>query len=127
MQIATEAIFTRPVDAWTAARAAAGGQVHRYRLEHRSPQPGFGAVHSVGVPLLFGSHGTATGAWLTGDGPAAHAVAAALQQAVAGWVHAGDPGWAPIAGAGAEGAELAVFGGEGAPVRPGRAPGTLLN
>lgn len=93
VRIATEAIFDGPVDRWAQARAAAGGHVHRYRLAHRSPQPGLGAVHSIGVPLLFGSHGTRTGAWLTGDGTAARDAAAALQLSFAAWVHGRDPGW----------------------------------
>lgn len=125
VRIATEAVFTRPIANWIAGRVAAGGRVHRARIEHRSPQPGFGAVHSVGVPLLFGSHRTATGSWLTGDDARADEVAAALQRAVRGWLHDGDPGWEPVA-AGSGAAELTVFGGDGAVTRPGRDLPTLL-
>ncbi|HEX4033026.1 MAG TPA: carboxylesterase family protein [Solirubrobacteraceae bacterium] len=104
VRIATDAIFAGPIERWTDARRAGGGSVHSYRIEHRSPQPGLGAVHTIGVPLLFGSHHSSLpGAWVAGEEAAADAVSAALRTATREFVHTGSPGW----GTG----EVGVFGG----------------
>ncbi|HEY1774855.1 MAG TPA: carboxylesterase family protein [Solirubrobacteraceae bacterium] len=111
--IATDAVFAGPVERWAAARSLAGGRVHRYRLEHRSPQPGLGAVHTIGVPLLFATHRSSIpGAWVAGDDERADQVSDAVRAAWRGFVHDGDPGWAPIAVGDGED-ELGVFGGAG--------------
>jgi carboxylesterase type B len=111
--LATDAVFAGPVERWAAARARAGGRVHRYRLEHRSPQPGLGAIHTIGVPLLFGTHRSSIpGAWVAGDDEHADHVSDAVRAAWRGFVHDGDPGWAPIARGDGED-ELGVFGGAG--------------
>ena len=115
VRIATEAIFEDPVGRWAAARAGAGGRVHRYRIEHRSPQPGLGAVHTIGVPLLFGTHRTSVpGEWVAGADAAADAASQAIRAAWRGFVHDGDPGWAPQTAAGGE---LGVLGGSGGGLR----------
>jgi para-nitrobenzyl esterase len=107
VRIASEAIFTGPVTRWASERARAGARVHRYRLEHRSPQPGLGAVHTIGVPLLFGTHRSSVpGTWVAGDDARADRASAALQAAWRGFVHDGDPGWAPV-----DEGELGVLGG----------------
>ena len=93
VRIAGDAIFHDPIEAWSVARVAGGSKVHRYRLGHRSPQPGLGAVHSVGVPLLWGSYESVdAGRWVSG-GPGAEAASSALRAAVRGFVHDGTPGW----------------------------------
>jgi para-nitrobenzyl esterase len=103
--IATAAMVERPTDEWAAARAATGARVHRYRVEHRSPQAGFGALHTIDVPLVFGSFADdPIAAAMSGDDDAARAVSAAMQAAIRGFVHDGDPGW-PALPAG----EAAVF------------------
>ena len=51
----TEAWFAGPVQRWSAARARAGGTVHRYRIEQPAAEDDLGATHSLSVPLLFGS------------------------------------------------------------------------
>jgi len=89
VRLATERIFTEPLARWERARTAAGGHVERREITHRSRQPGLGATHSIGVPLLFGTWATtATGAWIAGA-PGAEQAAAELQAAVRAFVHAG--------------------------------------
>jgi para-nitrobenzyl esterase len=108
--VVTQAWFAGPVRRYATARAAAGATVHRYRIEHPSPDPGdLGALHTISVPLLFGS-------WqqggvplrLAGDGPQTAAVTAAIQNDVRRFVHGEPLGWEPVAPSAAE--EL-VYGG----------------
>jgi para-nitrobenzyl esterase len=54
-RVVTEAWFAGPVQRWSAARARAGGTVHRYRIEQPAAEDDLGATHSLSVPLLFGS------------------------------------------------------------------------
>jgi para-nitrobenzyl esterase len=87
VRLATERIFTAPIDRWAQGRTAAGGRVERRAITHRSPQPGLGATHSIAVPLLFGTYATTpAGAWIAGA-PGADAAAAELQGAVRAFVH----------------------------------------
>jgi para-nitrobenzyl esterase len=53
--VVTEAWFAGPTRDYAAARAAAGGEVHRYRIEYPAAEDDLGAVHTISVPLLFGS------------------------------------------------------------------------
>jgi para-nitrobenzyl esterase len=97
VRIATTAMVERPTAEWAAARADAGGRVYRYRVEHRSPEPGFGALHTIDVPLVFGSFADdSIAAAMCGDDDAARAVSVAMQSAVRAFVHDGAPGWAPL-------------------------------
>jgi para-nitrobenzyl esterase len=110
VRIATDSSFAAPVARWASQRADAGARVHRYRLDHRSPQPGLGAMHTIGVPLLFGSHASsAPGAWTAGQGPQVDRVSHALRAAWRAFVHDGDPGWPPLRPGGD--AMLGVLGG----------------
>src|SRR3954451_14325372 len=94
IRIGTAAMVGAPAAAWARARASAGGRVHRFRIDHCSPQPGFGAIHTIDVPLVFGTFADDAGAnAMCGD---ATDVSDALQQAVRGFVHGGEPGWAPL-------------------------------
>jgi para-nitrobenzyl esterase len=113
--VVTEAWFAGPVRRYAAARASDPAQpaVHRYRIEHRSPDPDdLGALHSMSVPLLFGS-------WreggvprrLAGDGPQTAAATAAMQEDVRVFVHGEALGWQPVAADGQ--AEEVVYGGAG--------------
>ncbi len=43
---------------WARERAAAGGRVHLFRIDHPSPDPRLGALHTIDVPLLFGTFRT---------------------------------------------------------------------
>ncbi len=75
----TEAWFAAPGRRYARARAAAGGEVYRYRIDHPSAEADLGAVHSMSVPLLFGSwREGGVPARLAGDGPATAAVTAAI-------------------------------------------------
>jgi para-nitrobenzyl esterase len=112
--VVTEAWFAGPVRRYAAARAAAGATVHRYRIEHPSPDPDdLGALHTISVPLLFGS-------WrqggvprrLAGDGPRTAAVTAAMQADVRRFVHGQELGWQAVADGGP--AEEVVYGAAGA-------------
>lgn len=97
VRIATDAMVVKPAHAWAAARVAAGARVYRYRVVHRSPQPGHGALHTIDVPLVFGTFDDdEIAAQMCGADDGARAVSAAMQDAVRGFVHGGDPGWAPL-------------------------------
>ena len=103
VRIATDKMVVEPASEWAAARAAAGARVCRYRVDHPSPQPGLGAVHTIDVPLVFGTFADdAEAAAMAGADDAARQVSAAMQRAIASFVHGGDPGWGPDS--------LAVFG-----------------
>ena len=54
----TARLFTDPTQQWAHARAAAGGDVHLFRIDHASPDPRLGALHTIDVPLLFGTFAT---------------------------------------------------------------------
>ncbi len=109
--VVTEAWFAGPVRRYAAARAAAGATVHRYRIEHPSPDPDdLGALHTISVPLLFGS-------WqeggvprrLAGDGTATAEVTTAIQNDVRRFVHGEPLGWEAVGEVGP--IEEAVYGG----------------
>jgi para-nitrobenzyl esterase len=51
----TRDLFEAPTQRWARERRAAGGRVHLFRIEHRSPDPRLGALHTIDVPLLFGT------------------------------------------------------------------------
>ena len=57
----TRELFTEPTQRWARERAAAGGRVHLFRLDHGSPDPRLGALHTVDVPLLFGTYASDVG------------------------------------------------------------------
>jgi para-nitrobenzyl esterase len=94
VRIATEAMVVRPATAWGEARAQAGGVVHRFRIDHPGPDPDLGAMHSVDVPLLFGTYGDrGPGTRLAGDTPAAAAASEAYMSAVGAFVRGAAPSW----------------------------------
>jgi len=109
--VVTEAWFAGPVRRYATTRAAAGATVHRYRIEHPSPDPDdLGALHTISVPLLFGS-------WreggvprrLAGDSTETGAVTVAIQDDVRRFVHGEPLGWGAISEDGP--IEEAVYGG----------------
>jgi para-nitrobenzyl esterase len=91
-RLATRQLFADPVTDWAQARAAAGGTVFRYRIEHRGPDARLGATHTIDVPLLFATHDTEVGARVAGDGPAAVAASGAMIGAWRAFVH-GEAPW----------------------------------
>jgi para-nitrobenzyl esterase len=54
----TARLFVEPTDRWASERAAAGGEVHRFKVVHEAPDPRLGALHTIDVPLLFGTFRT---------------------------------------------------------------------
>jgi carboxylesterase type B len=54
----TRELFEAPTQRWGRERAAAGGRVHLFRIDHPSPDPRLGALHTINVPLLFGTFRT---------------------------------------------------------------------
>ena len=117
VRIGGDALVVAPAEAWAARRAAAGGRVHRLRVDHGGPDADLGAIHSVDVPLLFGTYDDGgPGTRMAGDSPRAAAVSAALMAACGAFAGGEDPGWAPLQGDGS--GQLAVFGGDApAPMR----------
>jgi para-nitrobenzyl esterase len=92
--IVTEAWFAGPVRRWSAARAAAGAAVHRYRIDQPSAEAELGATHSLSVPLLFASwRDGGVPARLAGDGPATEAVSAAMAGDWGRFVHGQELEW----------------------------------
>jgi para-nitrobenzyl esterase len=92
VRVATDAMVVGPANEWATARAATGASVYRYRVEHQSPQPGFGALHTIDVPLVFGSFADdPIAAGLSGNDDAAQAVSASMQELVRTFVHGGAP------------------------------------
>ena len=105
VRIATEAMVVGPTARWAAARAAAGGRVFRYRVDHARADTDLGATHTVDVPLLFGTFDDGgPGARLAGPGPASAAASRAVMAAWGAFAREGDPGWPALA----PGAEPAV-------------------
>jgi para-nitrobenzyl esterase len=97
--IVTEAWFAGPVRRWSAARAAAGASVHRYRIDQPSAEDGLGATHSLSVPLLFASwRDGGVAARLAGDRPATAAVSAAMAADWGRFVHGQDLEWPALNG-----------------------------
>jgi para-nitrobenzyl esterase len=92
VRLATEEMFRKPLSAWADERAAGGSTVYRFEIAHRGPA---GAIHTVDVPLLFGTYGDGDGpgARLAGDTPAAAAASAAIIDSWGGFVRGSDPGW----------------------------------
>jgi para-nitrobenzyl esterase len=109
--VVTEAWFAEPIRRYSVARAAAGAIVHRYRIEHPSPDPDdLGALHSMSVPLLFGSwREGGVARRLTGDGARTAEVTAAFQADAWRFIHGEPLGWRPVPADGE--AEEVVYGG----------------
>ena len=109
VRIATDAMIASPSARWASARAAAGGRVHRYRVDHAG-DPDLGATHTVDVPLVFGTYDDGgAGTRLAGAGGASAAVSSAMMESWGRFVHEGEPGW-PALEAGCD-APVLVFGG----------------
>jgi hypothetical protein len=107
------------------ARAAAGGQVHRYRLDQPAAEGDLGATHSLDVPLLFGSwREGSVAARLAGTGPETAAVTQAMGADWRRFVHGEALSWDAVAGDATNAETLVVYGGTSGPrsVNQGAAP-----
>jgi para-nitrobenzyl esterase len=115
VRIGGDHMVIRPTDAWARERLAAGGAIHRLRIDHAAPDGDLGALHSIDAPLLFGTYDDGgPGTRMAGNTPRAEDVSKSFMNAAAAFVNGDSPGWAPLErdGSGA----LAVFGGaEGTP------------
>jgi para-nitrobenzyl esterase len=110
--VATEAWFAAPGRRYARARAGAGGEVHRYRIDHPSPENDLGAVHSISVPLLFGSwREGGVAARLAGDSPTTAAVTAAIDADWARFVHGEPLDWDSVGADPEAPVQGAVYGG----------------
>ncbi|WP_051222940.1 carboxylesterase family protein [Conexibacter woesei] len=114
VRIGGDHMVIRPTDAWARERLAAGGTIHRLRIDHAG-DPDLGALHSIDAPLLFGTYGDGgPGTRMAGNTPRAEEVSKSFMNAAAAFVGGDAPGWDALRpdGSGA----LAVFGGpEGTP------------
>jgi para-nitrobenzyl esterase len=88
----TRELFTAPTQQWARERAAAGGRVHLFRIDHPSPDPRLGALHTIDVPLLFGTFRTSEVArhYVDDDEPT-RAVSARMQAAWGRFFHGSEP------------------------------------
>jgi para-nitrobenzyl esterase len=114
VRIGGDHMVVRPTDAWARERLAAGGAVHRLRIDHAG-DPDLGALHSIDAPLLFGTYGDGgPGERMAGNTPRAEAVSKSFMNAAAAFVSGESPGWDALNADGS--GALAVFGGpEGTP------------
>jgi para-nitrobenzyl esterase len=89
----TRELFTEPTQRWARERAAAGGRVHLFRLDHGSPDPRLGALHTVDVPLLFGTYASEVGRHYLADDADTRRVSAWMQREWGRFIHGEDPAW----------------------------------
>ncbi|WP_241833121.1 carboxylesterase/lipase family protein [Streptomyces caatingaensis] len=89
----SDALFRMPSLLLAEANAAAGGTSYLFEL---SLEGTLGAVHSLDVPLAFGTLDSPVARQLLGDPPVPGAVEVSreLRQGWTGFVTSGDPGWA---------------------------------
>src|SRR4051794_36455062 len=91
----TRELFTEPTQRWARERAAAGGRVHRFRLDHGSPDPRRGALHPVDAPLLFGPYAGGVGRHYLADDADTRRVSAWMQREWGRFLRGEDPSWPP--------------------------------
>jgi para-nitrobenzyl esterase len=89
----TRELFTDPTQRWARERAAAGGRVHLFRIDHGSPDPRLGALHTVDVPLLFGTYATEVGGHYLADDEDTRRVSAWMQHEWGRFIHGEGPSW----------------------------------
>ncbi len=90
----SDRLFIEPIRRWARERAAAGGRVHVFRVDHASPDPRLGALHTIDVPMLFGTFRThAVARHFVADDDATRAVSEDMQRRWGRFVHGDDPGW----------------------------------
>jgi para-nitrobenzyl esterase len=92
-----EHLFIEPTERWARARAAAGGCVDLFRIDFMSPDPRLGALHTIDVPLLFGTfltHGVAR--HFVADDERTRAVSEWMQHEWARFLHGEQLGWGAV-------------------------------
>lgn len=84
----TAHLFAEPTQRWARERSDAGGEVHLFRIDHASPDPRLGALHTIDVPLLFGTFATSEVArHYVGDDDGTREVSAWMQARWGRFVH----------------------------------------
>jgi len=92
----TAHLFREPTERWARARAQAGGRVHLFRIDHASPDPRLGALHTIDVPLLFGTFATSeVGRHYVADDERTRAVSSGMQGEWSRFFHGEDLAWPP--------------------------------
>jgi para-nitrobenzyl esterase len=92
-------VFIEPAQQWARERARGGGRVHLFRVDHASPDPRLGALHTIDVPLLFGTAGTSDAArHYVADDERTREVSDWMQREWGRFIHGEELGW----GAGGE-------------------------
>ena len=76
----TRSLFQEPTDRWIAARRQAGGEVNAFRVDFPSPDPRLGALHTIDVPLLFGTLDNAVSRHYVDDDERTRSVSAWVQR-----------------------------------------------
>jgi para-nitrobenzyl esterase len=90
----TAHLFRDPTEAWARARRAAGGRVHLFRIDHASPDERLGALHTIDVPLLFGTfHTSEVARHFVADDERTRTVSASMQREWARFLHGKDLDW----------------------------------
>lgn len=99
VRIVTAELFTQPTHRWACQRAAAGGRVHLFRVDHPAPDPRLGALHTINVPLLFGTYRhSATAQHFVADTPRAREISARMQRDWGDFMHGREPSWSRLDG-----------------------------
>jgi para-nitrobenzyl esterase len=90
----TAHLFREPTERWAHSRAKAGGRVHLFRIEHSSPHSRLGALHTIDVPLLFGTFATSDVArHYVDDDERTREVSAGMQRDWGRFFHGEDLAW----------------------------------
>ena len=88
----TAHLFHDPTERWAQERAAAGGRVDRFRIDHPSPDPRLGALHTIDVALLFGTFGEVARHYVADDDPTRE-LSRWMQREWGRFLHGEELGW----------------------------------
>jgi para-nitrobenzyl esterase len=88
----TAHLFRDPTERWALDRIEAGGRVHRFRIDHPSPDPRLGALHTIDVALLFGTFGEVARHYVADDEPTRE-LSRRMQREWGRFLHGEDLGW----------------------------------
>jgi para-nitrobenzyl esterase len=90
----SEHLFIEPTQRWARERAAGGGEVDLFSVHHASPDPRLGALHTVDVPLLFGTFRSSEVArHYVSDDEQTRTVSEAVQRDWRRFIHGESLGW----------------------------------
>jgi para-nitrobenzyl esterase len=93
VQRLTARLFRDPTERWARERRAAGGRVHEFQIEHSSYGE-LGALHTIDVPLLFGTfRDSEVARHYVADDESTRAVSESMQRDWGRFLHGNDLGW----------------------------------